>query len=138
MDKQLYVERMLETENLTDELEDPDAKWLLDWGIAQLDQFLPAIAEEETADEKVTALMSLLRKINRMVGSRLDKSPQALASDLVTLTALFTEVYGAARTTSDAEVTPAAGRLHQAVAHEALELLTGWGQQPGAQIWIGK
>jgi len=34
MDRQTAIDRITETENLTDGLEDDDANWLLDWEIA--------------------------------------------------------------------------------------------------------
>jgi hypothetical protein len=40
MDKTIFKDRILETKNLTDELEDADADWLLNWGINVLDQVL--------------------------------------------------------------------------------------------------
>ena len=54
MEKECFIERILETENLTDELEDADARWLLDWGIQNLDEVLSSTQDEETAGNKVT------------------------------------------------------------------------------------
>jgi hypothetical protein len=96
MDKERFTERILETENLTDELEDADASWLLDWGIARLDQVLEGAQDQETAGSRVNALMAVMRKINRIVGSYADKSPQRLAQDLAELRDLFSTAFSSA------------------------------------------
>ncbi len=94
MDKERFTERILETENLTDELEDADANWLLDWGIARLDAVLLGVKDEETAGNRVNALMAVMRKINRITGSYTSQSPQALAEDLAALHDLFAAAFG--------------------------------------------
>jgi hypothetical protein len=126
MDKERFVERMLETENLTDELEDSDADWLLNWGTGQVDQALQGIADEEAAGKRVNALMAVMRKINRMTGSRQRRSAEDLAADLLALTGLFSDAFGTARQTSQQERSAAAARLATLPTGEALELLTGW------------
>jgi hypothetical protein len=96
MDTERFVERILETENLTDELEDADANWLLDWGIGRLDRVLRGAEDVETAGTRVNALMAVMRKINRIMGSYADKSPQRLAEDLADLHGLFNAAFGPA------------------------------------------
>jgi hypothetical protein len=51
MDRQTASERITETENLTDGLEDDDANWLLDWGIARVDRLLAGITDEDADTE---------------------------------------------------------------------------------------
>lgn len=75
MDKERFIEQILETENLTDTLEDNDASWLLDWGIGKLDTVLQGITDRETAGRCVSALMAVMRKMNTIVGSYADKTP---------------------------------------------------------------
>ncbi len=94
MDKERFKERILETENLTDELEDADANWLLDWGTARLDTVLRGVKDEETAGNRVNALMAVMRKINRITGSYAGQSPEALAEDLAALRDLFAAAFG--------------------------------------------
>ncbi len=89
MEKERFIERILETENLTSELEDPEANWLLNWGIQQLDQVLVSVEDEETAGDRVNALMAVMRKINRIAGSYTGADPANLASDLAELDELF-------------------------------------------------
>ena len=129
MDKQAFIERILETENLTDKLEDRDAKWLLDWGISQLDPLLQDITSEAEANEKVTLLMGILRKINRLVGSRARQRRKTLAGDLMTLAALFSQAFGFASTIIQEDCASAASQLKQTNTRQALELLTGWGSR---------
>lgn len=128
MEKERFVERMLETENLTDELEDADARWLLEWGTGQIDRVLEGIYEDEAAGSKVNALMAVVRKINRMVGSREKRASQDLAADLMTLTGLFEAAFGAARPVTPADCMAAAVQLAALPARQALETLTRWGQ----------
>ena len=128
MDKKLYIDRMLETENLTDELQDADAQWLLDWGINQLDRALRDVSGEDEADEKVTALMGVVRKINRMVGARESKDPESLAADCTALAALFGQAFNFKPVNQD-QSARAAARLPQGTTRQALEFLTGWGLQ---------
>lgn len=155
LDKERFIERMLETENLTDELEDADASWLLDWGIGKLDEVLQGSGEEDTdantaaaaaaaeaavaAGSRVNALMAVMRKINRIVGSYADKSPQALARDLRGLYGLFDTAFRetghAAQAAPDSTPQPeepeappvdfeaAADHLSQLAPRQALEFL---------------
>jgi hypothetical protein len=127
MEKERFIERMLETENLTDELEDRDANWLLDWGIGMLDQALEGIAGDEAAGGKVNALMAVMRKINRITGNRENRDTQNLAADLLTLTGLFEAAFGAARPVTAAECAAAAAQLPALPSRQSLELLTAWG-----------
>jgi hypothetical protein len=94
MDKKLFIERMLESENLTDELEDRDANWLLDWGIGNLDALLSGINDPESAGLKVNHLMALMRKINRIAGGYAKKSTEDLAEELKALQELCIEAFG--------------------------------------------
>ncbi len=113
MDKERFTERILETENLTDELEDTDANWLLDWGITRLDLVLKGAKDDETAGSRVNALMAVMRKINRITGSYSGQSPQMLAGDLSALHDLFVAAFGpqdiAANARSNAGANASAG-----------------------------
>jgi hypothetical protein len=126
MDKQLYVDRILESENLTDELQDADARWLLDWGISQLDSVLQKASSEEDADEKVTAWMGALRKINRMLGARDGKSQESLAADCMALDALLAQAFSLEASRSEEQCSAAAAQLRQGTTRQALEFLAGW------------
>jgi hypothetical protein len=128
MGKELYVERMLGVENLTDELEDPQANWLLNWGVARLDAVLKAAGgDPEAAGNKVNALMAVMRKINRMAGARQSAGAEALADDFLALNGLFTTAFGSERVVTASECQAAAGRLATLSAQQAVEYLAEWG-----------
>lgn len=82
MDADFFIGRILETENLTDNLEDADAKKLLNWGIQHVGAL---IGDPSSAHDNVNALMGLLRQINRIAPDAASKDPQALAADLAAL-----------------------------------------------------
>ena len=126
MDKARYVERILEVENLTDELEDPQANWLLDWGIGQLDGILKGIVDEELAGEKVNALMAVMRKINRITGSRPKGDLEILAVDFATLADLFGRARGCQPAASPADCQSAAAHFAQLPVEEALVYMVEW------------
>jgi hypothetical protein len=127
MEKQTFIDRILETENLTDELEDSDANWLLNWGIARLDEVLKDATDPNIAAENVTALMAVIRKINRIVGSLSTKDPQELAADLAALRDLQAQAFGPSRIQARALTTAKpdadAARLSRLSSRQALEFL---------------
>jgi len=128
MEKELFIERMLGVENLTDELEDEPADWLLKWGIARLDQVLkPAGEDPEAAGGRVNALMAVMRKINRMTGARQQADAESLAADFAALDGLFAAAFESGRSPSESECRAAAAHLAQLDPQPALEFLTGWG-----------
>jgi hypothetical protein len=134
MDTQRYKERILETENLTDELEDSDANFLLDWGFEKLDRVLEGNEDAETGGERVNALMAVMRKINRILGAYSEKDSAELQEDLSALQGLFEHAFSPSLAqddpealesrTSPANQEPAAAQLAQMTTREALEYLT--------------
>jgi hypothetical protein len=131
MDKQLFKDRILETENLTDEMEDEDANWLLNWGINLLDQVLTGIDDQETAGEAVNSLMAVMRKINRICGKRLSENTEDLALDLEKLSSLFAVAFNYDSLPNPKECAAAAVRLaNMETTAQALEFLTRWGRRP--------
>ncbi len=126
MDKARYVERILEVENLTDELEDAQANWLLEWGIAQLDWLLEDVSDEEIAGARVNALMAAMRKVNRATGSRAGREPAELAADFATLADLWGRVRGCEPGVTPADCEQAAAEFIQLPAEEAVKWLVEW------------
>lgn len=130
MDKERFTERILETENLTDELEDADANWLLDWGVNKLDTVLQNSPDDETSGSRVNALMAVMRKINRIVGGYADKSPASLAEDLSSLRDLFATAFETAGVPvlekTPTENDAAAKSLSALTPRQVLEFLTGF------------
>jgi hypothetical protein len=126
MEKDRFVERILETENLTDELEDAEANWLIEWGIQRLDDVLAAVEDEEQAGQKINELMAVMRKINRITGNYRGRDPIELANELAALADLFTQAYnGQDPRQADFDLTGAefAARLAQLSPRQALEAL---------------
>jgi len=129
MEKDRFVERMLEIENLTDELEDVQANWLLNWGISRLDQVLQGAADAEAGGDKANALIAVMRKINRMTGARGTAGSETLADDLSALSGLFSAAFGKEYVVNAAECSLAAARLAKLSPQQAVEYLAAWGFQ---------
>jgi len=133
MDLQPFIERILEVENLTDNLEDSQAKRLLDWGIGQLPVLLADLADPIGAAEKTGDLMRVMRSINRLIPDRAALSPDDL-SDLAEKAAA---AFPKARVSMDAGA--AAAALAGLDAGQALEYLLGFvtgtpsGKTPASQ-----
>jgi hypothetical protein len=114
MDKQLFIDRILETENLTDELEDADANWLLAWGTGQLDAVLGGVEDETAAGDRVNALMAVMRVINRIAGKYGDLPEDRLMEKLTELNGLYNQVFHPA---GDLAFEPQNNGLQIAAAH---------------------
>ncbi len=91
MNPQPYIDRMLETENLTDMLADPEANLLLDWGSAQMSGLLTGINNEAAANAKASQLMAVMRSINKLMGDRQVLSQDELVQALQDLRTKYRE-----------------------------------------------
>lgn len=89
MDRQIFVDRLLESENLTDNLDDEAANTLIKWGVGQIDQLI-AGKDDETAGAKVNQLMSLMRAVNSVAGD----PATATAQSLFNLLDIFAQTFG--------------------------------------------
>jgi hypothetical protein len=69
-DPQIFIDKMLEVENLTDALEDEEADILLNWGVEQLKKRLVKIEDNEAAGEYTNTLMGFMRMVNQIAGDR--------------------------------------------------------------------
>jgi len=121
VDTEILKDRLLETENLTDNLLDDDASWLLDWGVdgvLQLDQ----IQSMEIAEERASALMSFMRGLNRLAGGL----PGVDAARLPGLLNDYAAAFGASRLAGEGECREAASILSGLSPREALEFLIDW------------
>jgi len=124
MDKQPFIDRILETENLTGDLEDDAADHLLNWGINQLDRLLADVADEEAAHEKVHALMQAMRGVNWIVANPSTPAPGKVTE----LAAHYAQAFGK---------TAAESANHNAIAAEvsglegleAVKFLLDWVQK---------
>jgi hypothetical protein len=100
MDRQIAIDRITETENLTDGLEDDDANWLLDWGIGHVDGLVTGIADEDAAGDKLNQLMAVMRTLNQIASNRAAKPPDALAADIRTFLDRYQQAFGVPEATT--------------------------------------
>jgi phosphatidylserine/phosphatidylglycerophosphate/cardiolipin synthase-like enzyme len=94
MDEALAIERITETENLTDGLDDDDANWLLQWGTGHAGGLIAGIADEEAAGEKVNQLMAVMRSLNAVAADRTVKDPAGLGDDIRALRERYAATFG--------------------------------------------
>ena len=97
--KRLAIEMILESESLTDYLQDDEAETLLEWGLAQAEAYALAtqeIADEEEArlaiDQGVTTVRRAMRLINDLVAERMDLSDGEMVEELLHLISLAREL----------------------------------------------
>ena len=117
MELQPFIERMLEVENLTDNLEDSQAKRLLDWGIARLPVILDGLTDPINAAEKTGELMRIMRSINRLIPDRQSLTPDDLADLAEKAGAIFRS------SLPNADLAASAAALAGMNANEALDYL---------------
>jgi hypothetical protein len=125
-DLQPYIDRMLEIENLTDNLQDEEASWLLDWGASQLRRLAADVEQDGELTERAAALMKFMRGLNRLVGSLPSADPTELARLLETRSA----AYGSSRPAEQAAIDEAVTALSGLPARGALEFLISWVETP--------
>ena len=89
MDRQIFVDRLLESENLTDNLDDEAANALIKWGISQIDQLIKD-KDDEAAGNKVNQLMGLMRAVNSVAGDPSTATTQSLFN----LLDIFAQTFG--------------------------------------------
>jgi hypothetical protein len=121
IDQQPFVDRMLESENLTDELEDEDADWLLNWGIGQIGEAIKAAADMDAASEKVNALMQFMRLLNRLGGN-----PTSASSVIPELLEIHSAVFGASPSPGEMERRRAVETLSTMTSRQAMEFIVHW------------
>jgi hypothetical protein len=126
MDEKVFIERILETENLTDELVDEEANWLLNWGVGQVKGLIQDIEDVDVAGAKVNALMAVMRRVNRIVGQRDALSVADLTVELGTLVKVYTRAFGHSRRAGVVARTAAANRLLPMTSGQALQFLIEW------------
>ncbi len=119
IDPQNFIDRMLETENLTDALEDEEADFLLNWGVTQLKQRLGEIEDKEAAGEYTNDLMDFMRSLNQITGNLENIQPESL----VQLVGRRKKAFGAGQKTAMEALDEVAARLQTMTPHEAIEYL---------------
>jgi hypothetical protein len=122
IDLKILTDRMLETENLTDNLEDDDAKYLLDWGVSQIPFITMETTDMEYAGQRVTFLMRSMRAINRIAGNWPDLEPGQLAELLEN----YTGAYAAKLPAVETDYQLAISALADMDIRQAIEYLINW------------
>ncbi len=123
MDEDFFIGRLLETENLTDNLEDGDATVLIDWAVKHVG---PIIANPFTAGERANLLMAVLRKINHLIPDLGIKSPQELSNALADIAKTVEGAFERMPPAGAADLQSLVDRLRPATTSEAIEILLEW------------
>jgi hypothetical protein len=126
MNTQPYIDRLLETENLTADLEDVEADWLIEWGIVQISSITDGLSEEGVADEQVSALLSFMRRASRAVARKDRRTPAELVEALNELGSIYAQAFGRCRLLSPAESERAATHLKELSSLEAVQFIVEW------------
>jgi hypothetical protein len=123
LEKQVVIDRITETENLTDNLEDDDANWLIDWGINKASELIAPISDGEVAGGKLNAVMAVMRKLNQIVGSHASKEAGALSDDVRVLAMMYANAFGTARQLDATALKRAGKAIGQKTPHDIMEYL---------------
>lgn len=126
MNEQAAIDRILETENLTDGLEDEDANWLLDWGVDQVPELIGGINDNEAAGTKVNELMAVMRRLNQITADRAVKPPQALGEDITALAQAYHQAFGSGGSADPKKVKKLARSVAQKSPKKTMETLISW------------
>jgi len=123
MDEDFFIGRLLETENLTDNLEDGDANVLINWAVKHVGSI---IANPLTAGERANGLMAVLRKINHLIPDLGIKSPQELSNALSDLAKTVERAFEWMPPAGAGDLQSLVDRLRPATTSEAIEILLEW------------
>ena len=126
MEEQAAIDRILETENLTDGLEDKEANWLLDWGIKRVPGFIGGITDDEAAGNRVNELMAVMRKINQIIAGRDSKTVDELAVDILELAERYEGAFGSVRKAGPDEHLKLVAQINEMAPGEAMQTMIEW------------
>ena len=121
MDLQILIDRLLESENLTDNLDDEAANTLINWGIHQIDP-LAKNQDDETAGTRVNRLMALMRAVNSIAGN----PSQVTSESLARLTDRFTQIFDKDYQIDEEERRTMAQQISQMQSRDAVDYLLKW------------
>jgi len=130
MDRQVLIDRILETENLTDRLEDDEANTLLNWGIAQVGGLIEGVTDENVAGEKVNGLMHVMRGLNSLAGNPANASHEKIA-DLLNR---YAAMVGSSMKVGEEERHQLSERIAKMQPGEAIQFLTKWLEAKKSQM----
>lgn len=122
MDRQILVDRLLGTSNLTDELEDDAANELLNWAVSQVDGLMADGADEATVNQRIYDLMQLMRGVNKWASK-----PQSFTEGVLQeFTQSYLRVFGDVRNASGDERARVVAQLAELNPKDALIYLLNW------------
>ncbi len=132
MEKATAVARITETENLTGDLTDADARWLIDWGVAHLDALVLGSPDATYADYRLTQLMAVMRALGGIGGTAAERPPALLVGDLRGFFARYALAFGQPNRVREADLAPLAARIRSLAPGAAMQTLlsTAAGQPP--------
>lgn len=122
MDRQLFVDRLLESENLTDQLEDDPANSLLDWGVQQIDGLIEGLEDQDAAGEKINSLMHVMRGLNALAGDPKNISHEGL----IDLLNRYTQIVGGSMQVEEDERRLLVEKIANRQSGNAVQHLTEW------------
>jgi hypothetical protein len=122
IDLKILTSRMLEAESLTDNLEDDDAKYLLDWGVSQIPIIIGETTDIEYANQRVSFLMRAMRTLNRIAGNWPDLEP----GQLVELLENYTGAFSAELPAAGVDYQSAVAAVSNMDIRQAVEYLINW------------
>src|SRR5260221_12106150 len=97
MYEQMAIDRISEVGNLTDNLTDDAASWLIRWAVDQAPALLVSIDDADTAGARINDIMAVMRKINEIIPARVSKEPDDLAKDIKDFARVYSKVFGTPR-----------------------------------------
>jgi hypothetical protein len=132
MDRQKAIERILESEDLTDNLDDDAADWLLNWATSKVDTLLSVTAQSEQSDEKVNQLMRVMRQLNQMMADYADAAAEEMAPEIETFLAQYAETFGITRAQTAEDYQQVAADISEKQPTEAIQALIAFAQPDAA------
>ena len=97
MYEQMAIDRISEVENLTDNLTDETASWLIRLAIDKATALLTDINDADAAGAKVNDLMAVMRDINQIIPALKSKQPSDLTKDLSAFVRVYSKAFGDSR-----------------------------------------
>jgi hypothetical protein len=135
MDKATAVARITETENLTGDLADADAQWLIGWGVGQVDAVVLSSKDETDAGYTLNQLMAVMRALSGIGGTAAERPPALLVGDLRGFFARYALAFGQPNRVREADLVPLAARIAALAPQVMMQTLLGIaaGHQGGTQ-----
>lgn len=122
MDRQHYVDLLLENENLTANLTDAPANVLLEWGITRVDEIVSGSTDPDLVEMRFSGLIRSMRGINRLIG----KLPDILAEDVARIAEHYREAFETAPEIDESQSAELALRLSEQDESQIITTLLGW------------